>query len=650
MKTHKQKNYILRTKSGEAKLWRRRIIAIVLIQAFVVISCVGLVGERIYPLPVSTDTLSPSLQIQELAFQQTFFTFFKTDRKRSVLSNTMTAADNTIAMSAAGNNSVEQQVRNGFEAGRLDAVIFIDIDLMRLTNEYISKTNVNVLLEALEQELQKVISKLGEDNAVSFRRGGDEFILAVNAKGDILQAVEIAKEVKNNVENTWFAVGSLGEKKIDPIAEEIIEEKGGKVSMVENHQILIIKCEENQSGREKLNDHLAEVNQETGGGSLQLYNSWLDRRAVQNRVRFTLSVGVAQGNNYEIAVRDAAYRKDIAKEEFKRLGHGPVEKDAVFVDVHKSGYNIVDSKEAEQAVINFRRMEAEAQEKEAAGNNEGVRPLGLRSVIYYSSQDAARRAILDMQRQNPELFNHAVAFAIQVLGYNDPAGIIASYVEEYYGTAGAVKDNRIDTWDFKVVNESFGYIAGDEVIALLRMASMKSAKLFEFFDVIFVRGPPAGPIALLFVPNTAQATQLTSASVNSMFGDFMGAVEKEFNRNSFVKAQHLRVVWDRFRFPQENVGLVLERVYRTRRVSEFNLKLEPGVNAVVSYDTSIEEQWRQLEKKLAEEAVESLLGLQKAWEKNRRREQPSSSGLALSPKTDRMQKHKQVHELVEQAI
>ncbi len=40
MKRHKQKNYILRTKSGEAKLWRRWIIAVMLMQAFLVLNLI----------------------------------------------------------------------------------------------------------------------------------------------------------------------------------------------------------------------------------------------------------------------------------------------------------------------------------------------------------------------------------------------------------------------------------------------------------------------------------------------------------------------------------------------------------------------------------------------------------------------------------
>ncbi len=72
MKVHKQKNYILRTKSGEAKLWRRRIVAMLLIQAFLLLDVAWCGNFSINQDMKQVDTLAPILNISEDAFKNSF--------------------------------------------------------------------------------------------------------------------------------------------------------------------------------------------------------------------------------------------------------------------------------------------------------------------------------------------------------------------------------------------------------------------------------------------------------------------------------------------------------------------------------------------------------------------------------------------------
>ncbi len=76
MKMHKQKNYILRTKSGGAKLWRRRIISLVLVQVML-LSNAALAGEIFYVKQI--DCLSPELTLHTSIIQDGFRAFIKNE-------------------------------------------------------------------------------------------------------------------------------------------------------------------------------------------------------------------------------------------------------------------------------------------------------------------------------------------------------------------------------------------------------------------------------------------------------------------------------------------------------------------------------------------------------------------------------------------
>ncbi|MBU4305259.1 MAG: hypothetical protein KJ893_06540 [Candidatus Omnitrophica bacterium] len=515
--------------------------------------------------------------------------------------------------------SAEFLAREGFEKGRLDSVIFIDVDLMRLTNDYISKPNVNVLLESLVKELEALRKDLRSDNAVWFRRGGDEFVLAVNSELG-KTASDLAKRIKEKIENTVFAVGSLGREPIDEHVINSIERNGGKVSYVGRQAILIVQKNEGKTACQSLTDFINMTNVHNQSQKLRLHESWLDRKAINNQVSFTLSIGVAGASdvtevNYD-AVHDlAAFRKDKSKEGFKISGNGPVNNSAPLEKTHEEGESIIPEKasDLQLEVEMFKEMEQAANKQEEEGIDTGIQPIWDMSVRYFSRQSIARKAVQRMQHNNPELFANAIAFSMQMFGYADEAGKIKGYVEDYYRFPTAIKDNRIDTRDFKVVNDALGYRAGDEVIARSRIAAIKFADLLEYYDVIFVRGPPAGPTGFL-VPKFEAATGLTAARINEMFKKYITAVESEFNRNNKVKAEHLRIIWDMFGTAERDIGRIMDDIYKTRVVNEHMLGYEAGICEVIQCDAvSIESQGAELEEVLANEAVESLEALQQVW-------------------------------------
>ncbi len=527
----------------------------------------------------------------------------------------------------------ETRLKDKFADGQLDAVIFIDVDLMRLTNQYVAKKNVNALLDVLENELQSVINELGQENALSLRRGGDEFVLAVNSRGDKQTAIDIANRLKENVENTKFSVASIGpDKPLDDVIETI-ETLGGRIDVIGRQYIVIIPQKAGGlRGKARAEEFIDEVNTITqlqaatpqeAKGILSIKRSWLDRKAVSNEVSFTLSIGVAHAteakdvvgdNLYEQTHNLAAHRKDSSKETFKKIGNGHIESEASFRK-RVSGESILTSEEARKDLEEFNKLQHNANRLEKDGINTGLSVESASDVLYFSTQDAAR-TYLNNRMGKGELAD-AIAFSLQGLGYYDENGKIDEYKRAYYNAPGAVKDNRIDILDFKVVNEAHGYVAGDEVIARMRMAAIKSAKLFEGFEVIFVRGPPAGPIGFL-LPKTKQASNMAAVSVQAMFDKYMDEVGNYFNRkqDTIVKIGHFRVVWDNISPADKHIGEVLERISKARAVYEYTHKSEHGINHAYKYTESISESWQVMEEKYAAEAVEQLENLKRQWQIN----------------------------------
>jgi CRP-like cAMP-binding protein/phosphotransferase system HPr-like phosphotransfer protein/adenylate kinase family enzyme len=531
----------------------------------------------------------------------------------------------------------ETSLKDKFEQDLLDTVVFVDVDLMRLTNQYVAKKNVNFLLSVLENEFGKVIKDLGAENAVSLRRGGDEFILALDTSGNKQLAKNIAVKLKDNVQNTRFSIASIGTDKPSEEAIAIIQKLGGGIDTLGRQYVIIAPQEKGGlRGRARAQEFINTVNamirfsseykDQSESGFLTIKRSWLNRKAVGNEVSFTLSIGIANAfeteengaegfNKYEKTRNLAAQRKDKSKETFKKLGNGHIEAEAAFTRSGASGESILLTDKANADYLVFENIQKAANRLEGEGKLTGMRHEIAPEVTYFSTENALRTRLNQMM-QNQEL-NGAVAFSLQALGYYDEAGKIDKYRTEYYDSPGAVKDNRIDIRDFKVVNEAFGYVAGDQVIGRMRFGAISSARIFEDFEVILARGPPAGPNGLL-IPKTEKAMQMTAQEKQDLFFEYMQQVAEYFNQTgqTEVKAGQFRIVWDEVQPADKDIGAVMERISKTRAVYEYLQEPQAGNKKVIKYENSIEESWITLEETNAIDAVEQLAQLKADWEAN----------------------------------
>ncbi|NQU99218.1 MAG: HD domain-containing protein, partial [Parcubacteria group bacterium] len=554
--------------------------------------------------------------------------------------------------------NIQEKVRKGFEKGMLDSIIFIDIDLMKLTNEYISKANADIVLNKLQENIVKVVNRLNKkgimrilglkrNNAESFRRGGDEFVLAVNTGGNTEVSFGIAKEIKAAVEGSYFAVGSLGEQIPDSVAD-IVEGDGKNVEAVGKKFILITPFRHDEkfgfkhNGRGELKESIYEINAATSQKNIFLHGSWLDSKAIGNKVNFTLSIGVANTSEFSILSTKgddlyerthnlAAKRKDDSKDQFKESGHGHIESMSSFGAEDKEGESILISHDAGKDVGLFNNLQDTANRLERNGFIGGAIPFTLPVARYYSDQKVFRKAIASTQDQSLDSkiykmviktagkvaldFNGAIVFSVQLLGYYDINHKIERLLNDYFKENGAVKDNRFDIADFKVVNEAIGYRAGDQAIARLRAIAIRYHKLYEDFVVIFTRGPPAGPVGIL-IPVTERGQNMSDKEINKLFIEYLKFIRSVFNLGMILKADHARIIWDKFNSSLEPVGAVLERIYKTRQVHEYNTSHKIVKHKSIKYTKSIESKWPELEERIAFEAALSLDVLQKKWIKN----------------------------------
>ncbi len=556
-----------------------------------------------------------------------------------------------IAIKPADALQAEMDIGEGFSKGDLNSVVFIDIDLMRLWNKIIGKQNVNILLDVLQNAIKEEKERSGNENAVSLRRGGDEFVLAISVTGENAKAV--AQRIKTAVENTIFAVGDLAQGYLNHRVVGIIERNGGRIDTVgKQHTIIVPQLEQGKQGRERLEEFLDKVNEEIYNlkqiesivqneplNSITLdESSSLNQTAINNQARFTLSVGVSESSNYMEALETAAAGKDKAKEEFKARGYSKVADDGRVKGREKEGETIV-VKEDDVTNLNegqsaidiigqtknyidrFPKIQKRANELERMKDFRGTNVEGSKAK-YCSTQNALRQVIAKHQENGETDFSGAIICLLQALDYFDLTGEIEAYKKAYNEDPGSVRDKRVDNGDFKVDNEAHGYIAGDEIIALLRMLAMKNRdnlKLFEYFNLKFVeRGGLAGPMLVLVPINSMENQKLTEKDIGEMFDQFMEIIRNEFNQASRIKIGQMRVIWDRFKSAEENAGNVVERISRTKEVYEDNTMPKRGVNVAIKYDDIVEHSWVEMETRLKNEAIEDLGLLRKAQALNAR--------------------------------
>ncbi len=550
-----------------------------------------------------------------LLVSKTIVTSPDTAGQQSAASPPPAGSSALLATRGAGGDAdnPELTARAGFASGEFDSVIFADVNLLNVMNKMFSKDAVNLMFDLLVE----VIAKAAVKNGVFFRRGGDEFVIVTTQES----APAIVETIKQRLDDLRFAVEYV-KGEIDDATAQIIKSQGGRIGKIGNKKVLIIPGTGETSLRSQLERFSAEISillAQQGKPVLTLAESSLGRDPLNNEVALSLSIGIGNAEEalsqnadgigaYEKTHNLAAFRKDLAKRAHKMSGMTSIHSQEPFRRMHNQKDNhIFISSEAVSKIDSFKKLQVQARNSESdpRTRSQGARYPGEVDITYYASEQAARQAVKEIQRNNPELFRtkNAIACFIPADNYSDgPGGLIEAYLEEAQNDPVLAADNRLKNADFKVLNDTHGYTAGDEGIALLRMSIIEQAYYFEGYNVVLARGPPAGAYMFL-IPNTPGHSLADDVEVEGVFRKFIESIQQEFNRNSIVKAGRVSLIWDYFFSEQDDVGLVLGRIDKTRKVYENSTLYSLNSNYVIKYSQDITRQLPGIEERSAEEAV-----------------------------------------------
>lgn len=482
----------------------------------------------------------------------------------------------------SGRDNAEREAQQKFASGELRSVVFIDGNLIANSNKLIGKPGVNILLNSLQANL---LETLHASLNITWRHGGDEFVGVSGLTAEAL--LEPVTAFKNKVENTWFAVGSLGEQKPEESLEEAAEKQGGTISLVGRKYILTLPMGKNKDARQRLRRFL----DSRTGRQRKLQKSWLDRGGIKNQIRLTLSIGIgdadeknSEESRYSQTLELAAARKDQAKQDFKAQGDSAVINGGQpgIHHSHAAGSRAVKTQNPTHSFRGAEKVAAfEALNSDAKSLLMEV-PWARGDVQY-----TAGRESFGLPKESPE---GVLAFSLSVGGYRDvPRRRLrqgASLIEK--ALAGLLSagqwDWRLATRELKAVNDSeWGYTAGDDLIGLLRYEVLKYPPL-PGYRMIVVRGPPAGPLGIL-IPLESAPRIKSRKEIDKRLTRWVRNLEKKLERQSHIRVTRILLSVEEME-GQKTLGQALKNLDETRQVMERKYT-RPRVRRVVRHSESV---------------------------------------------------------------
>lgn len=512
--------------------------------------------------------------------------------------------------------SVKNRLTDGFEQGRFGSLIFFDGNLIALMNQMIGKRGVDLFMNRLQRKLASVSGS--RKGYLAWRHGGDEFALALPAGMPLGEIEKIADEIKAEIEGGKFIAVALAGR-APPFAAEAAEDLGGTLSTVQYsaQDVLIIPVENAQSVQTAqdrdylIQKFISEINRRLDARGappiVRRGHSYLDEEGFQENFHkmlgLTLSVGVATEHHsdwpgtapkgrFGRALAVSGEAKDVSKEVFKETTVASVE-----INTPKKrgagGQSVLKTDEARKKSAEFQELHVRSL-KSRTGEIPGWSEEG--STVYFAEQTPWRRAIAE------EVSRRVIVFAVAFGGYRDQDGKLEKYRMEHEAQS---RDWRIETRDFKVINEALGYQAGDEVLDLTRYEAVRTHP-FTGYRLYLVRGLLSGPYGAL-IPERDNLNPFSNRQVESALREYARRINQSFSSNHIdVRAENVMAVWDRFGESQA-LGAVLARVDQTRFVKEARplADRDPSGIEVFSHASEIEPQAAEIALERASDAVDT---------------------------------------------
>jgi len=549
-------------------------------------------AARVWPTPVFPP-LSPGLRraapfaaVVSVALLVAFLTM------AGIIDGPAVAAGGTMAMGpAAPWRPAEQRLASRLEMepdvqakiarGEIGSFAVMDVNLLSQHNNILSRAGMDVLLEVLESRVQALARSMG---GVAYRYGGDEFVVALPS--DLPDAVVDVwmSRMLEVVEDTRFAVVSVGEEPLDPRAVEALEgeKKDGRVIDTDGvGQMLVLPIGPSEEAGGVIAARIRRANETLARTAPEV--PLVQRRAgtalddIGNEVRASLSHGVVGFDEvlaspvaeqaYDTFVRLASAAKEASKDLYKRLIRDKLVR--FFKGLLKAdeaeGIGIIRDdpsapKEDTEALLEY----IAAMSTDDTPSTPAWAPEDT-NVSYYPKEQEWRQSIDDVLRpvydylhpsddaepldealvlsleNDVKMLENAVVLQLEVGGYTDDRDLINEHVRDFEKNS-IILDKRNSRRALKVINDTkeYGYHAGNQMIALVQALAIAEAQ-FPEYDVEVVRGPPAGPF-LLLVPREDRQP-LSYADLETRFEAFGGAVLQGIARRSIIRAENILVAW-----------------------------------------------------------------------------------------------------------
>lgn len=511
---------------------------------------------------------------------------------------------------------LEPQVIEGFESGQLGGLMHIDFNHIRLLNNLVGEPIIDAMIARTLEVIEAGVAAL-DNRAVPYRLS-DEVLIATPKNMWRGRLRRLSNYLQKRIERIQFGAVSIGDRQFSNKERSIILATGAIISPVGERTILGIPLPHRKGHHDRTVSTVIE------GINLQLRRIesreispqaiWGDAEKLYYPVDISLSMAAAFGDNYPHLLTLARARNSLAKETYEQQGWSLIALEGAenipavthMVSAEPGSPLLPDAVEPVKQFMHLHE-------------NGGGTPqwTGAANAVYFSEPQPFRAYVEHRLAQlSPEQASRAVLSVIRIGGYADPQ-TIDPYLETLHPNA----DERLLTRGYKIINSTWGDLAGRQVLALTRYLALRHLETLNIllgqysYEFVIERGPP-GVFTLALIPidddGRTPVSWINPENLEIYLQSYAQEIQAAFNRLSRIQSTKILVIWDLLA-QDAKVKTKFKQLSKLRRLfEEGKTRLIQDAN-IQRYNPDFEEGWEMMRTYKAEDALERLEELRAAW-------------------------------------